>query len=298
MISPDFLQSLLLVQFSGGITYNPNGFAVLPEYTVVPILGSVQSVPSSEIRFLPEGTHYADFWEVFTDYNVDVDNTPTNLGDYFIWQTYVYKIYSAQNYKNFSNMSTNHIATKIARDNRLIYADGSLNLPYPEIDSVYVPLFELIAMVNSCFTSPTIPTLWGFQQELRPNFPFCMVNIEDVQNLEVTNHNVLNDAGSNQYQSISKALIVNFHFYAYDKIQAFTLMEKFKFNRGNYLFSSDMIGFAGFVDQTDLLNEELYENRTIFHGEVRLRFNFVEQQIASSGFSTIQTVIQTLNIQP
>ena len=42
MISPDDVQSLKLVSFTGGVTYNSNGYAVLPSYSIVNILASVQ----------------------------------------------------------------------------------------------------------------------------------------------------------------------------------------------------------------------------------------------------------------
>lgn len=294
MINPDDLQRIKLVSFTGGITYNSNGYAVLPAYSVVNILASVQPVTSSEIRFLPEGTHYADFINILTDYDVDVDNSPTNLGDYFIYKNNVYKIYSAQNYKDFTAYSTNHISTTVARDNRITYDGTVLNLPFPQIDSAFAPLFELIALASSCFSSPNLTVLWGYQQELRPNFPYCMVNIESVQNLDNTNY-VDIDSSSNLHQSKSTVLTVSYQFFTYDKVQAHSLLETFKINFENYTFSSNKIAFLGFDESSNVLNESLYENRTIFNGEIRMKFSVIVEQVETTTM-TINTAAATLSL--
>lgn len=295
MINPDDLQQIKLVSFNGAVTYNTQGYAVLPEYEIKTILASVQALSKSEIRFLPEGTHYADYINIFTDYPVDVDNSPTNLGDYFIWKNNVYKIYSAQNYQNFENYSTNHIETTVARDNRITYNGSIISIPFPQIDSTFAPLFDLISMAASCFTSPELTILWGFQQELRPDFPYCMVNIDAVENLEGTNYDEIDLETETLYTSQSKCLLVTYHFYAYDKIQVFTLMEKFKLNRVNFNFSSDKISFMGFTQESNKLNEELYENRTIFHGGVQMRFGLIVQQTQEST-QTIDFAAYTLSL--
>jgi len=295
MISPDDVQSIKLVQFSGGVTYNSNGYAVLPAYTIINILASVQPLTASEIRFLPEGTHYADFINILTDYPVDVDNTPSNLGDYFIWKNNVYKIYSAQDYQNFSNYSTNHINTTVSRDNRLTYNGTVLNLPFPQIDDTFAPLYQLIALASSCFSSPSLTVLWGFQQELRPEFPYCMVNIEHIDNLENTNYTAINHSTSTAYQSKSSVLTVNYKFYTYDKIQAQNLLEKFKINFESYTFTSNKIAYLGFDEGSNILNEELYENRTIFNGEVKMKFSLIVEQSQTSTM-TINTAAATLSI--
>lgn len=297
MINPDDLQQIKLASFNGGITYNSNGYAVLPSYSIVNILASVQPLSISEIRFLPEGTHYADFINIYTDYDVDVDNSPTNLGDYFIYKNNVYKIFSAQNYKDFTAYTTNHIATTVARDNRITYDGTSLNLPFPQVDSTFVPLFELITFASSCFTSPTLTVLWGFQQELRPNFPYCMVNIEKVDNLEITNFVATNRNESETTQSKSTILNVAYKFYSYDKVQTYQLMETFKMNFENYSFSSDKIAYLGFDEDSNILNEELYENRTIFNGEVRINFSLIVEQTQNTA-QTIETAAATLSIPP
>lgn len=305
MIFNQYLQSVLLVQFDGGLTYNTNGYAVLPDYSITTIAASIQPLSKSEIRFLPEGTHYADYINIFTDYPVDVDNTESNLGDYFIWNGFVYKIFSAQNYKQFVYFSTNHIECTVARDNRLAYDSETeeLNLPYPQIDDTYGPLFELITLCGTCFPvdNPgpgvypyTIPIIWGFQQELRPAFPYCTVVIEHVETLENTNYNAYNYQEQTAYQSKSTVLTVAYKFYTYDKIQAHSLMEQFKLNFENYTFTSDKIAYLGFADEDNILNEELYENRTIFNAAVRMKFSFVIQQTEETTM-TINTAAATLS---
>jgi len=251
---------------------------------------------SSEIRFLPEGTHYADFINILTDYEVDVDNSPTNLGDYFIYNSNVYKIFSAQNYKNFTSYTTNHISTTVARDNRITFNGTVLNLPFPQIDDTFAPLYQLIALASSCFSSPTLTILWGFQQELRPNFPYCMVNIENVQNLENTNYTAINFQSNTSYKSKSTVLTVSYKFYTYDKVQAHNLLETFKINFESYNFTNDKIAFLGFEDGLNILNEELYENRTIFNGEVRMKFSLIIEQTETSTM-TINTAAATLSFQ-
>lgn len=293
MISADFLQQLKLVNFSGGITYNSNGYAVLPSYNIVNILASVQPLSKSEIRFLPEGTHYADFINILTDYNVDVDNSPTNLGDYFIYKNNVYKIYSSQDYKQFTSFSTNHIETTVARDNRIIFDGTSLNIPFPELDDSFAPLFELITLASQCFSSPPLTVLWGYQQELRPLFPYCVVNIEGVENLDNTNYTTINSSNE-LVQSKSSVLTVSYKFYTYDKVQAQNYLETFKINFENFTFTSDKIAYLGFEDSFNILNEELYENRTIFNGEVRMKFSLVVEQTQISTM-TINTAAATLS---
>jgi uncharacterized protein YcfL len=296
MISSSFLQQIKLVQFSGGINYNDNGYAVLPSYTITDILASVQPASKSEIRFLPEGTHYADFMQILTDYEVDVDNTPSNLGDYFIYNNYVYKIYSAQNFKQFTSFTTNHIETMVARDNRIVYNLGVLNLPFPQIDSAYAPLFELIKMAASCFTTSPIPVLWGYQQELRPDFPMCMVNVESTKSLDATNYSQVNAQALTFTKNKSAVLNVMYKFYAYDKTTVHTLLEKFKMNFDSYTFTTNKIAFLGFSEGNEILNEELYENRTIFNGEVGMQFSLIVEQVDSqSPAQTIETATASLS---
>ena len=296
MINPDDLQQIKLINFSGAITYNSNGYAVLPSYTVENILASVQPADASSIRFLPEGTHYADFIDIYTDYNVDVDNTPGNLGDYFVINNLVYKIFSDQNYKNFTAYTTNHIECTVARDNRLTFNGTVLNLPYPEIDSTYAPLFELIKIVNDCFTATPISVLWAFQQELRPNFPMCAVNIEEIIDNEFTNYDLIDGGTSTEYKSRSTQLIVGFKFYTYDRVQSQQMIEDFKMFVSTYNFSSDKIGYGGFYENSEQLGEELYENRTIFNAGIKIRFNFIVQQTSTSTM-TINTAAAALSFR-
>lgn len=291
MIYDAFLQQTTLVRFSGGITYDSNGFAVLPSYTLIPILSSMQPISKSSIKFLPEGTHYASFLEFLTDYPVQVDNNLTTLGDYFIYNNNkVYKIFSAQNYLPFSKLPPNHIEGLICRDNRITFNGSVLNIPFPEVDGAYAPLFELIAMVNSCFISPTITTLWSFQQELQPAFPYCTVTIENVSNVDNTNYM---DSGT---INISKQLIVKFSFYAYDMIQALNLREQFKLNYVNYTFNTTQFSFIGFVEEDNQIMNDLYEDRTIFNADVRMRFSWIVQETSTS--STIESTAFTLSVSP
>jgi len=293
MISPDDVQRIKLVTFTGNLSYNSNGYAVLPSYTISTILASVQDLTKGELRFLPEGTHYADYINILTDYPVKADNNST-LGNYYIWNDYVYKIYSSQNYQNFSNYSTNHISSTVSRDNRLKFDGVNLNLPYPQIDDTFAPLYELIALASSCFSAPTLTVLWGFQQELKPEFPYCMVNIEHVDNLDNTNYTAINHSTSTAYQSKSTVLTVTYKFYTYDKIQGQNLLETFKLNFENYSFSSNKIAYLGFDEGSNILNEELYENRTIFNGEVKMKFSLIIEQSQTSTM-TIDTASAILS---
>ncbi len=293
-----FLQSTQLVQFSGGITYNSNGFAVLPGYTIRTILASMQPIRKAEIKFLPEGTHYADYLEFYTDFPVNVDNSDSSLGDYFIYNNnLVYKIISSQNYLPFTQLFTNHIEGTIVRDNRITYNGTVLNIPFPEIDGEYAPLFELVAMVNSCFTSPTITTLWSFQQELQPAFPYCTLTIDHVENIDNTNYNAIYVDTATLYTNISKQLVVKFSFYAQDQIQALNLMEQFKLNYVNYTLTSPQFQWIGFVEEFNSIENELYEDRTTFHADCRMRFSWIVQQTSTST-QTINTVAFTLSIPP
>lgn len=299
MISADFLQRIKLVDFSGAISYNENGFAVLPPYEIKNILASVQPASKSEIRFLPEGTHYADFIEILTDYPVDVDNSPDNLGDYFIYKNNVYKIYSSQNFQDFASFSTNHIETMVVRDNRIKYDQetNTINIPFPEIDSNFLPLFDLIKMVNFCFVGPsTMPVFWGFQQELRPNFPCAMVNIDEVINSEITSFKGLTQ-DSKAVENIERELVVSFHFYAYDKITAFTMLEKFKLLRSGFVFTTNKFICSNYNSRINEVVQELYENRTIFHGYCDLRFSFIVENISTETSNLIETLVATFNVR-
>lgn len=296
MIYNLFQQITQLVTFSGSITYDSNGFAVLPSYAVSSIMSSLQPASKSDIKFLPEGTHYADYYEFFTDYVVNVDNLTNSLGSYLIYNNnLVYKIISSQNFQPFVYMFGNHIEGIMVRDNRLTFNGTVLNLPLPEIDGEYGSLFQLIAMVNSCFTSPTINTLWSFQQELKPAFPYCTLTIENVENIDNTNYINLDVNSSTLTTNISKQLIVKFSFYAQDQIQALNLMEQFKLNYAAFAFATNQLQFIGFVEESNPVENELYEDRTTFHADVRMRFSWIVQETATST-QTINTVAFTLSI--
>lgn len=296
MIYSAFLVSTQLVQFTGSLTYDSNGFAVLPSYTVTPVVASLQPLEKSGIKFLPEGTHYGDYYEFLTDFPVNADSSDSDLGNYFIYNNnLVYKIISSQNFLPFSSLVTNHCEGMMVKDNRLTFNGTNLSLPYPEIDGEYAPLFQLIAMVNSCFTSPTIPVLWAYQQEYQPSFPYCAVTIEDVENIDNTNYMGYDSTLTTQYTNISKQLNVKFSFYALDQIQALNLMEQFKLNYVNYDLGSTLFSFIGFVDESNMVEKEFYEDRTVFKGDFRMKFSWIVQQTQSST-QTIETVAFTLSI--
>jgi hypothetical protein len=298
-----FLQDTQLAQFSGAITYDANGFAVLPPYTIIWIDASMQQIKRGEIKFNPEGTHYADWFQFITDYPIKVDFTPNSLGDYFIYNNNtVYKVISNQDFLPFTDLSTNHVEGYIAKDNMLTYNGTVLSIPIPEIDGEYGSLFQLVAMVNSCFTAPSITTLWAFQQELQPVFPYCTITIESVENIDNTNYNAIDVNSGNFYTNISKQLIVKFSFYAEQQIQALNLMEKFKLNYVNYTLNTNLLQWIGFVEESNEIDNKLYEDRTVFNADCRMRFSWIVQQIqtAYSNLHTqsIDTVAFMLSIPP
>lgn len=258
----------------------------------------MQPLKKSQIDLLPEGTHYADYLWAITDFLISADSTELTLGNYIIYNNNtVYKITSDQNFLPFVYLPPNHVETLIVKDNRMTYNGTVLNIPFPEIDGEYAPLFELIAMVNQCFTLPAITTIWAFQQELRPLYPYCTVAIDRVENIDNTNYVQLDLATSTQTTNISKQLIVEFNFYAMDMIQSLNLVEQFKLNYVNYTFTSDKFAFMGFVEDHDAneIRKQLYEDRTVFSGSVKMRFSWIVQQTATSTQS-INTVAFTLSI--
>lgn len=294
-----FLQQAKLVQFQGDLTYNSNGFAILPSYTIITIPASMQPLTKKALKFLPEGTHYASYLSVLTNFPVYVDTSDYSLGNYFIYGDYpvVYKITSQQDFFPFGFLPTNQYETLVVKDNRMKFDGTTLNIPFPEINGEYAPLFELITMVNQCFTTPALTTLWGFQQEYRPRFPFCVVTLEAIDNIDNTNFVNLDLATSTLTQSVSNELIVKFSFYAQDMIQCLNMMQQFKLNYVNYQFTTNQFAFIGFVSGENEVLKELYEDRTIFHTEVNMRFSFIVQQ-QSTSTQSINTVIATLNIPP
>lgn len=291
MISLDDLQQIELVTFNGAISYNEQGYAVLPSYTITNILASVQALTSSGLKFLPEGTHNSDYINILTDEIINVDNN-NSLGNYFIWNNLVYKIVSCQNYQNFLNYSTNHISSIVSQDNRLLYDGTNISLPFPQIDDIYAPLFELVHFAKSATNNLT--TLWGFQEELRPNFPYCVINILDVRDMENTNYEAYNYEEKVQYTSRSTVLRVSFRFYTYDKIQAHSIMQSFKLKSLNYNFSSPRFAYLGLDTESSLLSQELYENRTIFHSDTVINFSLIVEDLEISTMS-IDTVTSTLS---
>ena len=290
-IYSQFLMPVKVIKFVGEITYNENGFAVLPCYeTTSGIPVSMQPIKKSILQFLPEGTHYSDYFQFITDYPVFEDITINThpLGSYIIdFRNRVFKVISDQNFHPFRYMSTNHVEGIVCLDNRLKYNGTCLSLPYPEIDGLYAPLFELIAMVRQVFTYPcvssscsclnscscssssssctsssstcTMPVLWAYQQELHPRYPYCTVTLECIENIDNTNFVGIDPTGRDTYTSVSNQLLVSFRFFALDQIQALNAMQKFKLNYVNYSFSTELFAFIGFVEEQNEIEKQLYE---------------------------------------
>jgi hypothetical protein len=293
MISPDFLQVIKRVSFNQQpISYNNLGYAVLPSYSITSILASVQQADSSQLKFLPEGTHYSDYQNIYTDNDIYVDSTGVYLGDYFIIDNQVYKTLTNQNYKAYASLSTNHEEALLCRDNRLTYNGTTISLPIPQIDSVYAPMFNLIKLVASCFPAG-FNVLWASQQELRPAFPFCSVSIESVQDLESTNHEDYSQ-GTLTF-SRSQGLSVNFSFYSYDKIEAFSLIETFKLKSANSPYAtSQSLAMISTSNESSSITSELYESRSIFCGKVNCNFS-LEVAVGQASSQTIDKVAFTLS---
>lgn len=291
MIYGGFLQRIQVVRFIGGVSYNDKGYAVLPSYSVFPIFASVQPLSMSEIRKLPEGTHYADYVTIDTDFPVDVDNTENNLGDYFIYLNRVYKIMSAQQFTQFEMLPNRQTETTVARDNRLIWnpTTSQINLPYPEVDTDFACFFDFITVVKKVFQeyAPTpvssFTVLWMNQLELRAPFPFCAVNIEKISPMSITNYRDYDGATNTLNTSRTNELEVSFNFYTYDRLQTVNLMETFKLCHERFQYGttdpkySGKIGFLGFSPAHDAMGEEIYENRTIFSGRMLAKYSFISQ---------------------
>jgi len=293
LIYNGFLQRILLIRFNGGITYNDQGYAVLPSYINIPIDASVQPLSMSEIRKLKEGTHYADYVTIDTDFPVDVDNTEYNLGDYFIYNNRVYKIMSSQQFTQFEMLPNRQTETTVARDNRLVWDEKkqTINLPYDEIDTDFACFFDFITVVNNVFklyapkpAKPfTLTVLWMNQLELRPAFPFCAVNIEKITPLSITNYNQYDSQTNTLTTSRTNELVVSFNFYTYDRLQTINLMENFKIYHEQFRYGETLpkyankIGFMGFDPAYDAMGEEVYENRTIFSGRLVAKYSFIAE---------------------
>lgn len=251
----------------------------------------------------PEGTHYADYLWALTDFPITSDYSLSRLGNYIIYNNNtVFKIISDQNFLPFVYLPPNHVETLVCKDNRLTFSGGVLSIPVPEIDGQYAPLFELITMVNQCFTAPPITTIWAYQQELQPLFPYCAVSIERLENIENTNYVNLDLQSSTLTTNISQQLIVEFDFLALDMIQALNLAGQFKLNYVNYNFTTLQFGFMGFIDDKFVSDQSevvktLYEDRTIFKTKVKMRFSYITEQTSTSTQS-IDTVLFTLSIPP
>jgi hypothetical protein len=304
MIYGGFLQLLKLVRFNGGVSYNAQGYAVLPSYRIIPIEASVQPLSMSEIRKLPEGTHYADYVTIDTDYPVDVDNTEYNLGDYFIYQNRVYKIMSSQQFTQFELLPNRQTETTVARDNRLKWDNTTqtINLPYPEIDTDFACFFDFINIVNYVFntSTQTLTVLWMNQLELRAPFPFCAVNIEKVESLDITTYKDYDANTNNLNTSRTNQLEVSFNFYTYDRLQTVNFMENFKLKHESFQYGitqtqyNNKIGFLGFNPAYDAMSEEVYENRTIFSGRLLAKYSFISQS-SKTTMDQIKQVIAQFN---
>jgi hypothetical protein len=90
----------------------------------------MQPLSKAKIQLMPEGTHYADWYQFITDYPVNVDNSYSSLGDYFIYNNNnVYKIITSNNFLPFTKLYSNHIEGQIVRDNRITYNGTVLSIP-------------------------------------------------------------------------------------------------------------------------------------------------------------------------
>jgi len=308
MIYGGFLQRIQVVRFKGGVSYNDKGYAVLPSYSVFPIFASVQPLSMSEIRKLPEGTHYADYVTIDTDFPVDVDNTENNLGDYFIYLNRVYKIMSAQQFTQFEMLPNRQTETTVARDNRLVWdsANSAINLPYPEIDTDFACFFDFISVVKKVFEeyAPTpinpFTVVWMNQLELRAPFPFCGVNIERVSPMSSTTYRDYDGSTNTLNTSRTNELEVSFNFYTYDRLQTVNFMETFKLCHERFQYGTTLpkyaskVGFLGFDPAHDAMGEEIYENRTIFSGRMLARYSFISQ-ISRTTQDRIEKVVAQFN---
>jgi hypothetical protein len=257
--------------------------------------GSMQPLKRGELRFLQEGTHYADYFWCLTDFKIKSDDSQS-LGNFVIYNNKVYKIISDQDFLSYTMMPTNQVETLLCEDNRLTFNGTALNIPLPQIDGLYAPLFQLVTMVNQCFTAPPITTIWAFQQELHPPYPYCVITLESIENTENTNNYALDLGSSTLTTNISNQLIVNFSFYAMDMIQAVNLLQQFKLNYSNYNFTTNQFSFIGFENEANDINQKLYEDRTVFYATIRMRFSWiVEQNIAST--KSINNVLFSLNVR-
>lgn len=299
MIGSEFLLPAKIARFSGPITYNDNGYAVLPAYTISPINASIQPTKTSKIQFANEGTRYADYQNFLSDFFVQIDQKENTLGDYFIFDNNkVYKILNQNNYLPFSMLAVNHCEGVVVRDNRLVSDGTSLSLPYPELEGPYAPLFECIKIVPASVTSIVFPTLWSCQQELAPQPPYCAVKIGQIENLEVgMTYGLVSDPSLHQVTSTTKCLSVHYGFYAFDQLQALNLREEFKLNFQKHNIVSDVFVVTGLDSGMDIMFDKMYEDRTMFCAETVLKYNWV---IKSSDFSpeataTIETILFELN---
>ncbi len=157
-------------------------------------------------------------------------------------------------------------------------------------------------MVNSCFVATPITTMWAYQQELHPPYPYATVAIDRIENIDNTNYTNLDLQTSTLTTNISKQLIVDFNFYALDMIQALNIMEQFKLNYVNFNLTSPQFQWMSFMDDKfesdqNEVRKILYEDRTIFNASIKMRFSWIVQQTSTSTQS-INTVAFTLTIPP
>lgn len=302
MIGNEFLLLAKLARFSGPISYNSNGYAVLPPYTISNIRASIQPTKTSKIKFEKEGTRYADYQNFLSDFFVQIDNKEATLGDYFIFDNNkVYKILTQNNYLPFGLMAVNHCEGAVVRDNRLTFDGTSFSLPYPQLEGPYGPIFACISIVTASVTSISLPVLWSCQQELQPPFPYCAVSIDAVENLEIaTTQALLYSPAANLQTSSIKQLYVRYGFYAYDQVQAVNLREEFKLNFAANNIVSDVLVANCLEDNLDIVVEKLYEDRTIFAAECVLKYSWtvIETDFSADATATIETVLFTLNVTP
>lgn len=297
MISNIFLQKVNIVKFDGELSYNDNGFAVLPPYEIKLIKASMQPMDASELKFLPEGTHYADYMNIYTDVSILADLSKSRLGNYFIWDDLVYKVVSSQDYRQFKAFWVRHVEIRAYKDNRLTYDSftNTISLPYPEVDNRYAPFFEFIKLGKQFFDLD-IPVFWAYQQEAKPDYPYCTVNILSSQLLAVTPSVEMNRLLNEKKTTKQNILTVRFTFYGEDQFQCSNFVDKFSIYVSQFNFSYSNIAFFGFNDDNVSYNETLYETRTIFSAAMDFNFHYITTDV-EVGAQFIEQFINTINVR-
>lgn len=303
MIGNEFLRLAKLVTFSGPISYNSNGYAVLPSYTTKMIRANLQPLSKSRIQFQKEGTRYTDAYQFLSDFFVRVDTARATLGQYFIFpdNNYVLKVLSNNDYLPFGYLAMRHCEGEVVRDNRLTYDGVTLSLPYPQIEGPYAPLFDLITVAINSIQSITLTAIWAAQQELQPPLPYCAVSIERIDNTEIGNYTDLQPTFPvSRVTNTWRVLHVRYAFYSFDQISALNLLEEFKLNFPANNLQSNVLVISSLEDGSDVVIEKLYDDRTVFVAECVLKYNWIVQSVSTDPSSTytIESVAFSLNVPP